>query len=121
MRNIFIIAVLLATMHGGAFGDLEKVCFPKNNTCTHCAEYTCDTGYYGTATATTNNCEACPQHRTAALTKIYGTSVRGSTARTDCYLPDGTTGYDATGRWVVDTGGLLGTIGKPIGCYWSED
>lgn len=122
-KNIFIIAALLGAMHGGALGaNLELACFPKNNTCTHCTTYKCDNGYYGTATATTNNCVQCPMHCTSPVRCLYGTSVLGSTAKTDCYLKDGTAGYDATGSWVIDTSYRL-NIGtdKPAGCYWSED
>lgn len=123
-KNIFIIAVLLATAHGGALGVYveELQCIPKSGTCTHCTKYKCDNGYYGTATATTNNCARCPMHRPTRLSFIYGTSVVGSTDKTDCYLEDGTAGYDATGSWVIDTGHRLNIgLDKPVGCYWSED
>lgn len=124
-KNIFIIAVLLATAHGGALGALAELeCWPRNNACTHCTKYKCDNGYYGTATATTNNCVRCPMHRTSSstLSFVYGTSVVGSTDTTDCYLKNGTAGYDVTGNWVIDTGNRLSIgLDKPVGCYWSED
>ncbi len=74
-----------------------KTCDTSTCICTSSTEYRCGAGYYGYL----DNCTACPGS---------GTSTAGSNgAITDCYLPAGTTGSDATGTYEYTTP-----------CYYTE-
>ncbi len=86
----------------GNTGYEKKVTRTCNcNTCTATTSYRCAAGYYGSSTNGTSGCTRCPAsdvYTTAALlTKIYGTSIAGTTVMTSCYIPAGTTFYDNTG------------------------
>ena len=67
--------------------------------------YYCDSGYYGTATAGTNNCTRCP-----SLEGVYGSSnsypIGSNTTIQSCYLTcSSITGSDGTGNWKYSGGG----------------
>ncbi len=91
----------------------------------------CASGYYGTPTTSTTSCKACPDHASCSGDTTFScvsgyyrastsatsctqcpdpdstetaTSPVGSTTATSCYLPDGTTGSDKTGSYVIDGG-----------------
>lgn len=68
--------------------------------CMYDIEFRCAAGYYGSSTNGTPGCTACPSG---------GTSAAGSTAQTNCYIPSGQTGSDATGTYTYTSN-----------CYWKN-
>ena len=67
-------------------------------TCSKKTEYRCATGYYGTTTNGKSGCTQCPPSN-----GISATSDAGATLVTQCYLPSGATGTDATGTFIYTT------------------
>ena len=122
IKHFLIIPILVGAPYCSYGAAIELKCMPQNNSCSHCTKYRCASGYYGTVNSTTNNCVRCPTQQVSGGTMpsySFGTSVIGSTEKTDCYLKDGFVGWDTTGGWVIDTGGRP-SLGKPSGCYWSD-
>lgn len=76
------------------------------NTCTKTTQYRCAAGYYGNPTTGTSGCTLCPSSgiysNSGLTTLISATSAAGSTTKTSCYIPSGTTFYDATGSGEYD-------------------
>ncbi len=74
---------------------------PANATCSGSGTYSisCSAGYYR-ASSTATSCTICPDSDDTGV----ATSAAGSVGVTNCYLPDGTTGSDETGSYVIDGG-----------------
>jgi len=72
----------------------------KCNSCIEEYSFRCAAGYYGNPTITTSGCTACP---------TGGTSAPGAKAKTECYIPAGTTQSDSTGTYVITSN-----------CYYSN-
>ncbi len=63
-------------------------------TCVETTQYRCAAGYYGNPTSILSICATCPQP---------GTSAAGSTAKTSCYIPSGTSMTDNAGTYQFTT------------------
>ncbi len=62
----------------------------KCNTCVYTSKYRCAGNYFGSSTNGTSGCSPCPEG---------GLSAPGSTAKTACYKPAGSTGADSSGSY----------------------
>lgn len=66
-------------------------CPVANSTCSSDSYFTCNKGYYKNG----NTCSRCPSSG-----GVYGTtSSSGATSITECYIPSGTSGSDASGNF----------------------
>ena len=91
--------------YGGGGGYSSCKSCPANATCSG-ANFTCDPDYYKDG----DGCTQCPladgiytnSARTSAYQARY-TSAKGATSIKDCYLPSGTTYYDAKGTFTFNT------------------
>lgn len=64
----------------------------NSNSISPTCQYRCKIGYYGTGTS----CTRCPYEN-----GIYGTTATlGATAKTECYIPSGTSFSDSTGSGI---------------------
>lgn len=70
------------------------------NKCVYVSTYRCAGNYFGSSTNGTSGCSPCPDG---------GLSSPGSTAKTACYKPAGSTGVDSTGSYTY-----MGT------CIWKN-
>jgi len=70
---------------------LVKTC--NCGTCNSSYSYRCAAGYYGSTTNGTSGCTRCPAEDNA-----QGTSSAGSTAKTSCYIPNGTSFSNTSGK-----------------------
>lgn len=73
-------------------------CNTSTCVCSKNTEYRCAAGYYGTTTNGKSGCTQCPPSN-----GISATSDAGATLVTQCYLPSGATGTDATGTFIYTT------------------
>lgn len=72
--------------------NCDGVC-PANSTCTDTDTFKCNRGYYKDGPV----CTRCPQ-----LGNVYGTTAsNGAKSISECYLPSGTSGSDATGTFEI--------------------
>ena len=106
MRVFFLVFGVIFPMVAYAACDTTTVyssCNPGyemvGTTCTACAK-----GYYKASTGT-SKCERCPPSG-----GVYGTTAStASTAKTDCYIPSGTSMSDTTGAYEFTSN-----------CYYTE-
>lgn len=102
-------------------------CTPTGTSCSACTSYSCNSGYYGTATSSSAGCVACPSNATCAGGNdstfvcnrgyykngttcnrcptedgvTYGTTKdAGATSMTECYMPANTSVTDWTGTYI---------------------
>ena len=103
----------------GTYGFVNVAANPPMFSCQNCptgsttlspgasdiSQCVCSRGYYGTISEEGDKCTRCP-----AVDNIYGTTADfGATSISECYIPAGTTGRDASGTFTYTSN-----------CYWKQ-